>query len=60
MASYRGTVPIMAGDFSMSARRNAAVLPLFDRSMMASAPELQRHVHLLPLLGLAGEVARDP
>ncbi len=38
MASYIGTVPIMAGDFSMSARRNAAVLPLFDRSMMASAP----------------------
>ena len=28
----------MAGDFSMRARRNAAVLPLFDRSMMASAP----------------------
>ena len=38
MASYIGTVPIIAGDRSMSARRNAAVLPLFDRSMMASAP----------------------
>ena len=38
MASYMGTVPIMAGDFSMSALRNACVLPVFDKSMMASAP----------------------
>ena len=38
MASYMGTVPIMAGDFSMSLVRNAWVLPLLDRSMMASAP----------------------
>ena len=38
MASYMGTVPIMAGDRSTSARRNCWVLPWFDRSMMASAP----------------------
>ncbi len=33
-----GTVPIMAGDCSISFVRKARVLPEFDRSMMASAP----------------------
>ena len=38
MASYMGTVPIIAGDFSISRVRNDCVFPLFDKSMIASAP----------------------
>ena len=38
MASYMGTVPIIAGDFSISCMRKRCVFPLFDKSMMDSAP----------------------